>query len=497
MENYPPRHNRQKRVSEQSKHMTLRIVLLAIAVGLTLLIAYNVLKFKIGQFNNVNILVLSIMAIILILLSFLVFTKQLRKFTLVLLAGYVALAGMGMWKLQEVIGLFSGFERSGTHDEYKMSVVVLKNSAINNLAQLEGIPLVAPVESDKTTITKFLEAIQRESGKTFETQPVTSYYEAYQQLTQGGAQAIVLNGAYEGLIESNDAEYASKIKKVYEYTVRVPKTGDQTAKRTSANLSRGVFNLYVSGIDTYGEITSVSRSDVNMIMTVNMNTHKILLTTTPRDSYVPIADGGMNQYDKLTHAGIYGADASIHTLENLYEIDIDHYIRLNFTSFINLVDTVGGVDVYNEYAFPSHNIPGYTYPAGPLHLDSKLALGYVRERYNLTDGDVGRAANQQEVITAILKKLVSPRLLTNSSQIIQQLSGSMQTDMSLEGMMSIVNQQLESNQEFTVESQALNVNGTMGLPSYAMPGSNLYMGVVDEVSLQTIKANMQSVLAGE
>lgn len=497
MENYQSRHNRHQRRKKRSMLNKVNALLLVIAIGLTVLIAYNVLKFKIGQFNNLNILVLAIMAIVVIALLFLVVTKRLKKFTTVLLVGYVALAGFGTWKLQEVIGLFSGFDRNGAYDEYRMSVVVLNDSGIDQLSQLEGAPLVAPVESDQENITKLIDAIQSERGQTFQTQSVASYYEAYTQLSNGTAKAIVLNSAYEGLIESNDSNYASKIKKIYEFSVRTPKSNTQVGTRTSPNLSKGVFNLYVSGIDTYGEITSVSRSDVNIIMTVNMNTHKVLLTTTPRDSYVPIADGGMNQYDKLTHAGIYGADASIHTLENLYGIEMDHYIRLNFTSFMNLVDTVGGVDVYNDYAFPSHNIPGYTFPAGPLHLDSKLALGYVRERYNLVDGDVGRAANQQEVITAILKKLASPRLLTNSSQIIQQLSGSMQTDMSLEGMMSIVNQQLGSGQEFTVESQALEVVGTMGLPSYAMPGANLYMGVVDETSLNTIKENIQSVLSGE
>lgn len=168
-----------------------------------------------------------------------------------------------------------------------------------------------------------------------------------------------------------------KSEKIYSFKVT------QTVETATKQVSGDSFNIYISGIDAYGPISTVSRSDVNIIMTVNRATHKILLTTTPRDSYVAIADGGQNQYDKLTHAGIYGVNASVHTLENLYGIDISNYVRLNFISFLQLIDLVGGIDVYNDQEFTSLH-GNYHFPVGQVHLNSDQALGFVRERYSLT-----------------------------------------------------------------------------------------------------------------
>ena len=184
--------------------------------------------------------------------------------------------------------------------------------------------------------------------------------------------------------------------------------------KTSANIG-DTFNVYVSGIDTFGEVESVSRSDVNIIMTINKKTGKILLTTTPRDSYVSIADDGDNEYDKLTHAGLYGVESSIHTLENLYGIKLDYYARLNFTSFLRLIDLVGGVDVYNDQTFISE-YGGYSFEPGMVHLDADKALGFVRECYNLLEGDNNRGKNQEKVIDAIVKKMTTKDTL----KIIEQ-----------------------------------------------------------------------------
>jgi len=231
-------------------------------------------------------------------------------------------------------------------------------------------------------------------------------------------------------------------------------------------------------------------------MTVNQDTKKILLTTTPRDAYVPIADGGNNQNDKLTHAGIYGVDASIHTLENLYDIDLNYYARLNFTSFLKLIDFLGGVDVYNDQEFTSRH-GHYHFPVGNVHLDSEQALGFVRERYSLTNGDGDRARNQQKIIAAIIQKLSSADALKNYDGIIQGLQDSVQTNMPPETMVSLVNAQLVSGGKYTVISQDLKGTGRMGLPSYAMPDSNLYMLEVDQTSLETVKEAIKDVMEGK
>ena len=205
----------------------------------------------------------------------------------------------------------------------------------------------------------------------------------------------------------------------------------------------------MSGIDTYGPISSVSRSDVNIILTINKETGKVLLTTTPRDSYVKIADGGNNEFDKLTHAGLYGVDSSIHTLENLYDIKLDYYAKLNFTSFLELIDTVGGVDVYNDQAFSAGK---YNFNSGLVHLDADKALTFVRERYSLSDGDNDRGKNQEKVIAAIIKKLTTKEGLTNYKTIINKISKSVQTNMPIETANKLANEQLNSGKEFSVAS---------------------------------------------
>ena len=328
---------------------------------------------------------------------------------------------------------------------------------------------------------------------------VPSYLAAYQQLLDGKAQAMVLNSGYESLLEGMASDFSSKIKKLYQYN-HVTEVADQPAKPEPAKQQTSQtpaenqpFNLYISGIDTFGPVSSVSRSDVNVIATINPKTHQILLTTTPRDAYVPIADGGADQKDKLTHAGIYGVEASMHTLARLYDTPIDYYVRLNFTSFLNIIDTVGGIDVYNDQAFTS--LYGkYDFPVGELHLNADQALGFVRERYSLSGGDNDRGKNHEKVITALIKKLGSRQTLLQAQEVMDRMSQSVQTNLPLTKAMELVNEQLESGQAYTVTSVALTGHGSTGLPSYAMPGAELYMMQVDEASLAERQAQIKQVL---
>ena len=227
-----------------------------------------------------------------------------------------------------------------------------------------------------------------------------------------------------------------------------------------------------------------------------MDTHKVLLTTTPRDAYVQIPDGGTDQYDKLTHAGIYGVETSMKTLENLYDVDINYYARINFTSFMQLIDVLGGVEVTNDQAFVS-KIGNYEFPQGKITLNSAQALGFVRERYSLQGGDADRGRNQQKVIAAIINKLASVNSITNFSNIINSLQTSIQTNMPLDTMMQLANTQLSSGSSFVVTSQDVTGTGSTGqLPSYAMPSAALYMMSLDETSVETAKQAIKNTMEG-
>ena len=465
----------------------INITLLTIYLILGGFLLFLIFRHNILAFRYLNLVATALILVVALVAFFLIIYKKAEKFTIFLLILSILIGSVSLFTVQQFIGLTSRLNETSNYSEYSMSVVVLKDSEINSVTQLDSA--VAPTKTDNENIQKLLADIKSSQNTDLTVEQSSSYLAAYKSLIAGDTKAIVLNSVFENIIESEYPDYASKIKKIYtkEFTKKVeaPKT-----------LKSQSFNIYVSGIDTYGSISSVSRSDVNILMTVNRTTKKILLTTTPRDAYVPIADGGNNQKDKLTHAGIYGVDASIHTLENLYGLDINYYVRLNFTSFLKLIDLLGGIDVYNDQEFTAHTNGKY-YPAGKVHLDSEQALGFVRERYSLADGDRDRGRNQQKVIVAILQKLTSTEALKNYSTIIDSLQDSIQTNMPLETMMNLVNAQLESGGTYKVNSQDLKGTGRMDLPSYAMPDSNLYMMEIDDSSLASVKAAIQDVLEGK
>ncbi|HEL2223409.1 TPA: LCP family protein [Streptococcus suis] len=457
-------------------------VLYAIILCLFLVTMY---RYNILDFRYLNYIVTILLIGVAVLTGLLMWRKKARIFTALVLIFSLVITSVGIYGMQEVVKFSTRLNSNSAFSEYEMSILVPVNSEITDVRQVTNV--LAPAEYDQDNITALLNDISKMESTQLTTSPTTSYLTAYQAMLNGESQAMVFNGAFTNILENEDPDFSPKVKKIYSFKVT------QTVETATEQVSGDSFNIYISGIDTYGPISSVSRSDVNIIMTVNRATHKILLTTTPRDSYIAIADGGQNQYDKLTHAGIYGVNASVHTLENLYGIDISNYIRLNFTSFLQLIDLVGGIDVENTQEFTSG---GYNFPVGTVHLDAEQALIFVRERYSLANGDNDRGQNQEKVIAALIKKLRSPDNLANYQAILTGLEGSIQTDLSLETIMGLVNTQLESGTQFTVESQAVTGTGRSDLSSYAIPGSQLYMMEINQDSLEQAKAAIQSVLDG-
>ena len=477
---------RSKRARSGKVKRSVNIALLTIYVLLGGFLLFLIFRHNILAFRYLNVITAAGVILVALASLLLIIYRKAEKFTIFFLTLAILVSSVSFFALQQFVGFTSHINSTSNYSEYSMSVVVLKDSEVHNVTQLDSV--TGPTDTDNENIQKLIADIKTSQSKELTVEQSTSYLAAYTSLVSGEAKAIVLNSVFENIIESEYPDYASKIRKIYTKNI----TKEVAAPKVSKNKS---FNVYVSGIDTYGPISSVSRSDVNILMTVNRDSKKILLTTTPRDSYVPIADGGNNQKDKLTHAGIYGVDSSIHTLENLYGVDINYYVRLNFTSFLKLIDLLGGVDVYNDQEFTSRH-GKFHFPVGNVHLDSEQALGFVRERYSLADGDRDRGRNQQKVIVAIIQKLTSTEALKNYSDIIQGLQDSLQTNMPIETMMDLVNAQLESGGSYKVNSQDLKGTGQMGLPSYAMPDSNLYMMEIDDSSLAAAKSAIQDVMEG-
>ena len=292
----------------------------------------------------------------------------------------------------------------------------------------------------------------------------------------GGYYLWKINGAMEGI--SIDAE------------------GEEAAQIYGIDVANQPFNVYISGIDVYGELTKESRSDVNLIVTVNPVTHKILITTTPRDYYVTIPGVSGEQRDKLTHAGNYGIDTSIATLENLYDTEIPFYARVNFTSVIDIVDAMGGINVESEVAFTTSKAAGTVVEIkeGTNHLNGKEALAFVRERKAFVDGDNQRGKNQQAMLTAMIKKVISPMILVQASEMIDCVVGNAETNMSEEQMKLLIKMQLDSLEGWEIESVAATGDDSGKQYCYSYSGAPLYVCVPDETVVESIRQKMDEYL---
>ncbi|MFQ7858450.1 MAG: LCP family protein [Streptococcus salivarius] len=476
---------KQKRTSNRSWGM-VNIGLTILYAILALVLLFTMFNYNFLSFRFLNIIITIGLLVVLAISIFLQKTKKSPLVTTVVLVIFSLVSLVGIFGFKQMIDITNRMNQTAAFSEVEMSIVVPKESDIKDVSQLTSVQ--APTKVDKNNIETLMSALKKDKKVDVKVEDVASYQEAYDNLKSGKSKAMVLSGSYASLLESVDSNYASNLKTIYTYKIK--KKNNNSAKQVDSK----VFNIYISGIDTYGSISTVSRSDVNIIMTVNMNTHKILLTTTPRDAYVKIPGGGADQYDKLTHAGIYGVETSEQTLENLYGIKIDYYARINFTSFLKLIDQLGGVTVHNDQAFTSLH-GKFDFPVGDIQMNSEQALGFVRERYSLDGGDNDRGKNQEKVISAIVNKLASLKSVSNFTSIVNNLQDSVQTNMSLDTINDLANTQLDSGSKFTVTSQAVTGTGSTGqLTSYAMPNSSLYMMKLDDSSVASASQAIKNLM---
>ena len=476
---------KQKRTSNRSWGM-VNVGLTILYAILALVLLFTMFNYNFLSFRFLNIIITIGLLVVLAISIFLQKTKRSPLVTMVVLVIFSLVSLVGIFGFKQMIDITNRMNQTAAFSEVEMSIVVPKESDIKDVSQLTSVQ--APTKVDKNNIETLMSALKKDKKVDVKVDDVASYQEAYDNLKSGKSKAMVLSGSYASLLESVDSNYASNLKTIYTYKIK--KKNSNSAKQVDSK----VFNIYISGIDTYGSISTVSRSDVNIIMTVNMNTHKILLTTTPRDAYVKIPGGGADQYDKLTHAGIYGVETSEQTLENLYGIKIDYYARINFTSFLKLIDQLGGVTVHNDQAFTSLHWK-FDFPVGDIQMNSEQALGFVRERYSLDGGDNDRGKNQEKVISAIVNKLASLKSVSNFTSIVNNLQDSVQTNMSLDTINALANTQLDSGSKFTVTSQAVTGTGSTGqLTSYAMPNSSLYMMKLDDSSVASASQAIKNLM---
>ena len=316
-------------------------------------------------------------------------------------------------------------------------------------------------------------------------------YTLYEDLLNKKIESFVIDKAYLDLLEDKYPDIDEYIKIIYTYEVEEELTNNHKVE------SLDVVNILISGSDARTDkIAERSRSDVNMIMTINPKTHTILLTSIPRDYYVQL-HGRTGLKDKLTHAGIYGVNMSRDTLADLFNIKIDYTIKVGFKSVEEVVDLIGGIDVYSDITFKSYHIKGWTVPQGMNHFNGKQALAYSRERYAYTDGDIHRVQNQQQVLEAIIEKIFEDRsLLKKYDKILESFSDLYRTDIPEDYIKLMVKNQLEDMASWKVERQYVVGSGAM-LETYSMPGWTLWVMIPDEASMNSAKAKINEVYNAE
>ena len=300
---------------------------------------------------------------------------------------------------------------------------------------------------------------------------------------------LISSSQYSIILEDNE-EFKDETKIIYTITQEIEKEAENVKDETSKHqIENGIFNVYISGIDTSGNIRNVSRSDANIVVTVNTKTNEILLTSIPRDYYVTLHS--KNAKDKLTHSGIYGINETVNTVEDLLGIDINYYVRVNFTTVVKLVDAIGGIDVNSDYAF---NALGYSFKKGTNHLNGSKALAFSRERHSFADGDVQRAKNQQKVINAIISKLTSSTtLLTQYSNILNSLSGNFQTNIEQDDISILVKEQLENMPSWNISTNTLIGTGSYNV-TYSCGNQKLYVMLPNSQSVEDAKEKINEVM---
>lgn len=418
-----------------------------------------------------------------------------RKKTSNLWKGIVSVFSVVLIAIFSFVGLklvktldFLGEMTTETVNAKTYSVVVLKDSKYTKIEDIQYRLLLYydnELNQNQPSIEKLTEVM------TVVTEKTDNINELANRLVKKEVDAILIEDSYYAIIEEEIEDFREKTSVIYTYTLEdVIQT---IAKEVS--VTKEPFIVYISGIDSYGKISSVARSDVNMIAVVNPQTKQVLLVNTPRDYYVKL-HGTSGYRDKLTHAGIYGIDMSVKTMEDLYDIDVNYYVRVNFTSLINIINAIGGIEVYSEYAFTSR-IGKYRFVKGYNKMNGKQALGFARERYSFSEGDRMRGQNQQAVIDAMIKKVCSSTtILTKFDALLDSLKGSFQTNMEYTKMVDLVRMQIAEPAEWNVTSISVDGSGSMER-TYSMGKTLLSVLIPYSGSINKAESMIKSVLDGE
>ena len=370
--------------------------------------------------------------------------KKIAAFFAVL---FMVLFGIGTYYMTATIGFFNAITSiGGTSEDFYL--VVKADSSYDEASQLSG-KTVATYATADTSYAGAKTKLQDEVSVEY------SYIESIPDLLDGlldeDYPAIFISAATYDTMKESDSQLETETKIIHTISVKV-----QSSRTTKhVDVTDESFNILVSGLDTTGDISTVSRSDVNMVVTINPVTKQILLTSIPRDYYVDLPSKGAK--DKLTHSGLYGIDETVGAVEQALGIEINYYVKVNYSTVVKLVDAIGGIDIYSPYTFTTHGMTDhYTFYEGENHLDGSMALAYSRERQSFSAGDMQRNENQQLILKAIMDKaLQSSTILSDYTSILSAIEDNLETDMGSRDIRALIRMQLGDMASWDIQTQAL------------------------------------------
>jgi len=481
-----------RKKSRKPKSNNKKIFNIIAVISVIIAIIFGIMLYALGMVPEKYLLgIYASFALLYLIITYLVFKKNIKKgikiFCVVLFIIFDIIFGIGIKYISKTIS-FVDVINNELFQKEEFYIMVLKDSSIKELENLsdKNVGVYSSLNSDK--------AIETLSKKIkIDEEKYTDTLLMFDDLNDNKLDAVLINSSIKNLFSDELADTASNLRELYVLSVPIKKADTEVLK--VVDVTRKPFNIYVAGGDAYGDIDKVTNTDVNMIITVDPVSKEILLTSIPRDYYVNLPSFGEDAYDKLTHAGYYGIEESIRTIEKLLDIDINYYVKVNFSTIEGIVDAIDGVDVYSDFSFKENAFKKYYFKQGYNHLNGNQALAFARERKSFSDGDIQRVKNQQKVIEAVIKKVTSStKLVTNFTRILDSVSSSMSTNMDSKSINKFVKMQLNSMSGWAVESQNLVGTGASSTKTYTFPGIELYVMKQDEESMNNAKEKINKII---
>ncbi len=479
------------------------IILSILFVISTDLALYQAIRLEVLPNDYLFFIVVIVVLLVIICLLLLHYVSQ-RTLSRILSSILVLILSVFMFVGNVYLSRTNEFIHSVTQSSGKVKhtigVYTLKSSNIKKINKIEGKKVGTLKSIDTTGTTKSLKDIKKK-GITIENVRYDSVQALAKALYNQEVSAIILNKSYEANVTEIEEyqDFTTKTKRMYN---TVYYTNDKTESLAVSNITTHPFTIEISGNDAYGDLEEDSRSDVNMLVTINPNTSTVLLTSIPRDYYIQYAceDGecAVGQLDKLTHTGMSGVDTTRDTLSQLIGVDINYICRINFDGAKNIVDALGGVDVNVDEGLEVdafYTNPAYGVHEGLNHLDGPAALAFARERYAYEDGDKQRVRNQQIVLEALVNKVISTNAVANYSSLLDAMKGCFSTNMSDEEIRQFIKFQLQANPNWKFETYVLDGYGDQLY--CAMSGQDASVLVPDQRTVEIAGKKIKAVLNGE